>query len=139
MTDLQIAKRNLFGHTICLCRNGQCLFSEKRGIAPIMNLIADGVALKGYSIADLVVGKAAAMLFVRSGIKAVFARLMADSAKEYMEKNGIVCEYGKLVEKIFNREGTELCPMEEAVADTEDVEKAYYLLLDRIKLIGERI
>ena len=104
-----------------------------------MNLIADGVALKGYSIADLVVGKAAAMLFVRSGIKAVFARLMADSAKEYMEKNGIVCEYGKLVEKIFNREGTELCPMEEAVADTEDVEKAYYLLLDRIKLIGERI
>jgi len=56
-----------------------------------------------------------------------------------MEKNGIVCEYGKLVEKIFNREGTGLCPMEEAVADTEDVEKAYYLLLDRIKLIGERI
>lgn len=138
MTDLQIAKRNLFGHTICLCRKGQCLFSEKRGIAPIMNLIADGICLSGYSVADLVVGKAAALLFVRCGVKAVFARLMADSAKEVLEKNGIKCEYGKLTGKIFNREGTGLCPMEEAVAETEDVEEAYALLKNRMMLIGER-
>lgn len=138
MTDLMLAKRNLFGHTICLCRKGQCLFSEKRGIAPMMNLIADEIDLSGYSVADLVVGKAAAMLFVRSGIKAVFARTISEAGRAVLKKHGIRCEYGALTDRIMNWEGTDVCPMEKAVLNTENIEEAYERLKDQMLLIGER-
>ena len=42
----------LDGHTICLCRGGERLFSEKKGIAPMMSFIGSGADLRGYSVAD---------------------------------------------------------------------------------------
>jgi len=53
MTDLQIAKNNLSGHTICLCKDGNCVYSEKRGIAPMMSFIANETNLSGFSVADI--------------------------------------------------------------------------------------
>ena len=132
MTDLQIAKNNLLGHTICLCKDGNCLFSEKKGIAPMMNFIADGVDLAGYSVADLVVGKAAAMLFVKCGITKVFAKTLSISGKNTLKMHGIPCEYETLTEKIINRDGTDICPMEKAVLNCDDVENAYLLLRDKL-------
>lgn len=84
MTDLQTAKNNLEGHTICLCKDGKCLFSEKRGIAPMMDFIAEAKDLSGYSVADLVVGKAAVLLFVKCGIKRAFAKTLSKSQREYL-------------------------------------------------------
>ena len=74
MTDLQTAKNNFDGHKICLCKEGKCIFSEKRGIAPMMDFIAEGVDLSGYSVADLVVGKAAAMLFIKCALSKEFSQ-----------------------------------------------------------------
>lgn len=138
MTDLQTAKENLAGHTICLCREGNCLYSEKKGIAPMMDFIAGGVDLRGYSVADLVVGKAAAMLFVRCGIISVFAKTLSQSGKETLEKYGIPVDYEVLTEKIINRTGTDICPMEKAVCNTEDPEEAYFLLQNQCRLLREK-
>ncbi len=128
MTDLEMAKTNLVGHTICLCKDGNILFSERRGIAPMMNFIADGIDLVDYCVADLVVGKAAAMLFVKCGIKQVFAKTLSQSGKKMLEKHGITCEYETLAEKIINRNGTDICPMEKAVSDIDDINEAYAIL-----------
>ena len=138
MTDLQIAKSSLSGHTICLCRDGKLLFSESRGIAPMMNFIADGVDLAGYSVADLVVGKAAALLFVKSGIKSVFAKTLSESGKKILEQYGINYEYEVLTEKIINRAGTDVCPMEKAVANCNNPEEAYAILKDKLKELKSR-
>ena len=135
MTDLQTAKNNLDGHTICLCKDGKCLFSEKRGIAPMMDFIADGVDLSGYSVADLVVGKAAAMLFVKCGIKRVFAKTLSEHAKRVLELYGVDYEYQTLTEKIINRDETDICPMEKAVLGTDDVEEAYLILQNKLKIL----
>ena len=132
MTDLQTAKNNLEGHTICLCKDGKCLFSEKRGIAPMMDFIAEGIDLSGYSVADLVVGKAAAMLFIKCGIKRVFAKTLSESAKRVLELYGVDYEYETLTEKIINRDGTDICPMEKAVLGTDDVEEAYLILQNKL-------
>ncbi len=128
MTDLQTAKNNLAGHTVCLCKDGECLYSEKRGIAPMMDFIESGVDLFGFSVADLVVGKAAALLFVKCGIKEVFAKTLSENGKKVLEKNAILCEYETLTEKIINRFGTDICPMEKAVANTDEAEEAYRIL-----------
>ena len=133
MTDLQIAKDNLAGHTICLCKEGKCLFSEKKGIAPMMGFIADGINLEGYSVADLVVGKAAALLFVKSKIKAVFAKTLSKGGEEVLKGNNIPVEYETLTEKIINRDGTDICPMEKTVLNTDDPEEGYILLKNKIQ------
>lgn len=138
MTDLQIAKNNLSGHTICLCRGGECLYSESRGIAPMMNFIADGVDLSGYSVADVVVGKAVALLFVKCGIKNVFAKTISQSANSVLELYGITYEYETLTERIINRAGTDTCPMEKAVWDTNDPDEAYSILKDKLKAMSEK-
>ncbi|MCH5155307.1 MAG: DUF1893 domain-containing protein [Clostridiales bacterium] len=132
MTDLQIAKNNLAGHTICLCKDGECIVSDKRGISPIMGFIADGVNLTGYSVADVVVGKAAAMLFVKCAIKSVFAKILSKAAKRVLETHGLYFEYETLAENIINRAGTDICPMEKAVLNTDDIEEAYLLLKKRL-------
>ena len=135
MTDLQTAKNNLEGHTICLCKEGKCLFSEKHGIAPMMDFIAEAKDLSGYSVADLVVGKAAALLFIKCGIKRVFAKTLSEHAKRVLELYGVDYEYETLTEKIINRGGTDICPMEKAVLGCDDVEEAYLILQKKLKIL----
>ena len=137
MTDLQTAKNNLEGHTVCLCKDGKCLFSEKRGIAPMMDFIADSINLSGYSVADLVVGKAADLLFVKCGIKRVFAKTLSESAKRVLELYGVDYEYETLTKKIINRDGTDICPMEKAVTGTDDIEEAYSILKNKLNLLKQ--
>lgn len=133
MTDLQTAKFNLAGHTICLCKDGACIASDKRGIAPMMDFMASGLNLAGYSVADIVVGKAAALLFAKSGIKSVYAKTLSRSGKKILELYGIKYEYETLTERIINRSGTDICPMEKAVSATNDPLEAYDLLKKAIK------
>ena len=135
MTDLQTAKNNLEGHTICLCKDGKCLFSEKRGIAPMMDFIAEAKDLSGYYVADLVVGKAVALLFIKCGIKRVFAKTLSEHAKRVLELYGVGYEYETLTEKIINRDGTDICPMEKAVLGCDDVEEAYLILQKKLKIL----
>lgn len=132
MTDLELAKLNLEGHTICLCKGGKLIYSEKRGIAPMMGFIADGVDLKEYSVADIVVGKAAALLFVKCGIAEVYAKTLSEAGKKVLEKHGVHYAYGKLTEKIINRAGTDICPMEKAILDCGDPEEAYFILENKL-------
>ena len=138
MTDLQIVKNNLSGHSICLCKDGSCIYSDKRGIAPMMGFIADGVELSGYSVADIIVGKAAALLFVRCGIKNVFAETLSEQGKRILQLYGVHYEYGVLTERIINREGTDTCPMEKAVANTDNPEEGYQVLKDTLCALSKK-
>ena len=132
MTNIEIAIQNLAGHTICLCKDGNCLYSESRGISPMMNFIGSGVNLAGYSVADIVVGKAAALLFVKCGVKEVYAKTLSEPAQKVLEANGIPYTYQTLTEKIINRAGTDICPMEKTVASTDNPEEAYTLLKNKL-------
>ena len=133
MSDLETAKNNLSGHTICLCKGGACIYSEARGISPMMSFIAQGVDLTGYSVADTVVGKAAALLFIKCGIKAVFAKTLSEAAQAVLEKYGVFYEYETLTERIINRTGTDVCPMEKTVLQTDDPDEAYELLKRKLE------
>ena len=133
MTDLEIAVQNLDGHSICLCKNGELIINDGRGISPMMQLIAGNKDLNGYSAADIIVGKATAILFVKAGITCVHGRTMSESGRAYLESHGIPCTYDILTERIINRKGTDICPMEKAVADIEDTETGYEALRKRVE------
>ena len=102
----------------------------------MMDFIQSGVDLSGCSVADLVVGKAAAMLFARCKVASVFAQTLSVGGKETLQKFGIPFEYQTLTEKILNRAGTDVCPMEKAVRDTDDADEAYLLLKNQLQALA---
>lgn len=100
----------------------------------MMDFIEGGADLAGYSVADVVVGKAAALLFIKCGINNVFAKTLSENGKKVLEKYGVECEYETLTEKIINRAGTDMCPMGKAVLKCDDPEEAYKILRKQIFL-----
>ncbi len=129
MTDLETAVSCLDGHTLALCKNGEVLTSDLRGVAPMVDFLLKGRDLTGYSAADRVVGKAAAMLFVKAKIRAVFAQTISVPAEAFLRAHGVEVRYENRTERIRNRAGTGFCPMESVVADEDDVERAFSLIL----------
>lgn len=135
MTDLEMAVQNLTGHTLCLCRGGMFIFSEKRGIAPMMDLIASKTDVTGYAAADLIVGKAAALLFVYAGIREVYAQVISEGAVRILKKYDIPFRFNMRTKQIVNRKGDDICPMEKAVQDIDEPEQALTALTNAIRNI----
>ncbi|MBQ8515596.1 MAG: DUF1893 domain-containing protein [Ruminococcus sp.] len=135
MTDLQKAKELLENgsFTCVLCRDGQTFKSTKAGISPMLDYIAEGIDLSGFSAADKIVGKAAAMLFALAGVKALHAQTLSRSAEEILRMHRIQYTYDIRTEGIINRRGDGLCPMEQAVASIEntDLQGAYKALCEK--------
>ena len=122
MTDIENA-RNLLAKenkTCVLCRSEAVYASEKTGIAPMVDFISQGVDLRGFSAADKIVGRAAALLFVLAGVAEVYAEVMSASGAEVLKRHGIACAWGEMTDAIVNRAGTGPCPMEDAVRGLSD-------------------
>ncbi len=132
MTDIELAKAHLDGHSICLCRDGEYFTDDGRGISPMIRLIEEGRDLHGYAVADIIVGKAAAMLFIKAGIHEVYGEVMSRAGYDCLQQHDIPCAYGKLTEKIINRKGDGICPMEQTVALIDDPEEGTIALQQRM-------
>ena len=105
----------------------RCL--TERGIKPLLILLAEEEkALRGATVADKVVGKAAAFLFVLGEVEKLHACVLSVPAKEVLERYGIDFTYDTLTEKILNRDKTGFCPMETKVWDIDTPEEAYAVL-----------
>lgn len=133
MSDLENAKIALNGHTIALCKGDKILTSDKKGITPMVELIDSEINLKGYSVADLIVGKAVALLYVKAEIVAVYAKTISKPAIQVLKNNHISFYYDILTDKIINRKGNDLCPMEKVVLDIDNVDTAYHLIKNKLK------
>jgi len=109
--------------------NGEVRTLVERGIKPLLLLLQDAAApLCGATVADKVVGKAAAFLFVYGKVKAVHAGVLSAAAKAVLEKYEVPFTYDVLTDKILNRDKTGFCPMETKVWDIETPEEAYTIL-----------
>lgn len=126
MTDIERAKQILIseGCTCAVCKGDNIHISQKRGVAPLMELLDGGADIRGYSAADKAVGKAAAMLFVLLGISEIYAVVMSRGAKAVFDEHGIKYSCGEEVECIVNRQKDGMCPMERAVRDIDDPAEA---------------
>ena len=122
MTDLDRARAALPGHTLALCRGGEVVTSDLRGVMPMLGFLREGRDLSGFCAADRVVGRAAAMLFAKAGVRAVFAEVMSDGAVALLAAHGIDASCDVRTAAIENRQKTGLCPMESAVAGIEDID-----------------
>lgn len=126
MTDIEHAKQLLTDarYTCVICRGDDIHTSEKRGVAPLIELLDSKIDVRGYSAADKAVGKAAAMLFVLLGVSEIYAVVMSRSAKKILDEYGVKYSCGEEVEYIINRKKDGMCPMEKAVVDIDDPAEA---------------
>ena len=113
MTDLERAKALLPGHSVAFVNGERSLVLDGRGVSPLLG----GEDVGGASAADLVIGKAAAMLMTALGVKSAYGETMSAAGYEYLTAHGIRAEYGTLTDFISNRDGSGQCPMELAVKD----------------------
>lgn len=137
MTNFENAKELLKtgDYTCALCKDGITYTSTKRGVSPLVEWLTNGTDCKGFSAADKIVGKAAALLYILSGVKEVYAPVMSLSAAEILSRHGITAESGKLVQTIINRSGTGPCPMEQAVANIDDPAQALKAIQNRMAVL----
>jgi len=120
--------KELLGEHTCVAKaaSGEILTSDARGILPPLNWLRKNPGLlRGAEAADKVVGKAAALLFAFGGVKYIWAECMSGAAIAYLESAGIPFEYAERVERIMNREGTGMCPMERRALAIDDPAEAF--------------
>lgn len=107
--------------------------SQERGVKPLLHLLTEKKGfLKGASVADKVIGKAAALLMVLGEIKEVHTLIISEPAIKVFEKHNTPCFYDKKVDRIVNRTGDGLCPMETLCLDVEEPQEAFEKILEKI-------
>ena len=117
---------------IALKKDADPLISRIRGVKPIISWIEEGEDLKGSMVCDTVVGRAAAMLYALAGVRVVYGRVMSRGGAAELEKAGIAYEADGLTDRIINRQGTGMCPMEQTVLDITDPQEALAALKEKI-------
>lgn len=127
--DIMIAYNKMLSEN-CTCviyssKKNKTYISNERGVKPLIDLINRRTNVKGFSAADRVVGKAAAFLYVKLGVEAVYAGIISKPAKLVLSQHNITYYANKTVPLIRNRAKTGYCPMESAVLDITDVNEAY--------------
>ena len=124
--DLEQAKALLENeeYTCAACRAGETFVSMEHGVRPLMRWLDEGTDLSSASIADRIVGKAAAFLYVLLGVRTVYAPLMSVPAQETLRAHGIEAIADTVVPAIRNRTDTGFCPMESTVWDISEPREA---------------
>ncbi len=130
-----VSAKNLIANQKATCvviKQGKILNVESgRGVRPVIALYEQGI-LQDAVVVDKIIGKAAAMVLVLGGVKACYGVTMSRAALEYLQAHGVRAEYGELTERIINRKGDGICPMEQTVADIDDPTEALEALKAKI-------
>ncbi len=133
-TNLEQAKYLLEtgGYTCVFYKADQVVTCTQRGVKPLLELLEAGENLRGWSVADKVVGKAAALLYAYMQVREVYAPVMSKGAERTLLRHGIAVQYDALVDRIQNRRGDGLCPMESAVWDVDEPNEAFGILKSKV-------
>lgn len=109
--------------------------SQQRGVKPLLELLDSCRNVGGAFAADKVVGKAAAFIYAKLGVAALYASIISKPALDVINNAGITLEYDELVDAILNRRGDGFCPMESAVRNIEDADDAIAAIRERLENI----
>lgn len=112
MTDDLIELLRSGNHSLVVANGDVCTF-DGRGVSDLYSLFKeDSGFLKGASIVDKVVGKAAAALMILAEIKEVHTDVISQLALDLFAGSGISVGYVTVVPHIINRTQTGWCPLE---------------------------
>jgi len=139
MRDLELAKQILDGRNLALAivKGGKILFeSYSSGISGLLQAVErHKEELYGSSVADRVVGRAAALLLACSQVKEVYAFTLGNEGLKVLKENNIPFEYDGLVPKILDGDRKDICPFERFSSTIRSLDEAY----ERLKAFAENL
>ena len=123
-------------HPIVIFKDDASVFvSNDRGVIPLMKLLKENkLQLKNSLIADKVIGKAAALLMIYAGVKEVYTPIISLPGLQVFNNHNVKVNYDTTVERIINRKGDGLCPMESLCIEIENPEKAFIAIDKKINI-----
>lgn len=126
---LELAKKTLIdGDFSCVVvKDDKVLHAvHGTGISPILELYRNHPQdMQGASVADKIIGRAAAVVYVLCGIKEIYCHVISEPGVDYLKSHGIAYCCHRTVERIDNRTKTDMCPMEKASFASDDPRAAY--------------
>lgn len=129
MKDLKLAQRRLKEgrFNLLIVKHGKTIFASKSpGIRGLLQAIERiGSQLAGSSVADNIVGRAAAMLCAYFKASSVFAVTISEEGEKMLRENYISYQFEKRVPNILNYERGGICPFEKLVMGLTEPEEAY--------------
>ena len=122
-------------------KEGRIVYQDKgNGVKPILKLLEnDREILENAVVVDKIIGKAAALLLTLGKVRKVYGMTMSCAGKEYLESVGIACDSEKCIDVITNRKRDGICPLERAVSEVNDPEKAYEKLKETIAQLMKKV
>lgn len=113
-------------HSLVVANGEICTF-KGRGVTDLYHLLQDDLGfLYEASIADKVVGKAAAALMALAKVKEVYADVVSRPALDLLSKTNVKIRYGTVVPYIINRTATGWCPLEILCFDCATPEECFH-------------
>lgn len=112
----------------CVIRNraGETRYFYRRGVADLYEMVcSDSVFLEGASVADKVVGKAAAALMIKGGISQLYSAVLSEPAEKLFAAHGVQVSCGKIVPFIENRDKSGWCPMEKLSCNEDSIDAIF--------------
>jgi hypothetical protein len=136
--DIDLAKEKLLeeNYALVIVKQEKFLFTSKeKGIKPIyLALTQLGETLKGASLADKVIGKAAAMFCHLAQVDKVYAELISHKGMEVLKEAGIDFEYDKTCPYILNQSQDGMCPIEKLATNIDDGKLLLRKIADFLKM-----
>lgn len=107
-------------------KNGETRTFTQRGVRDLYELNKNNDPfLNDSRVAEKLIGKGAAALLIRGGVKEVRTHVICTSAKELLQANNIPVIFDKEVDHIINNKGTDWCPLEKLVKDCKTADECW--------------
>jgi iron complex outermembrane receptor protein len=119
----------------CVIRKGdETRTFRQRGVKDLWELCqSQDLFLNGAIIADKVVVKGAAALMILGRIKEVYADVISTPAVDLLKEHGIKTSINETTDRIINRQGNGLCPVETLCINLQSVNEMYEVITNFLK------
>ncbi|MGD8505349.1 MAG: DUF1893 domain-containing protein [Candidatus Bathyarchaeota archaeon] len=127
--DLNIARERLKRKNLALviARKGEVIFeTSSHGIGGLLRAIRElDKDMKNSSVADKIVGKAAALLCLHAEVLAVFAVTASEKGMQVLKEANVLYQFENGVPHVLNSVRSGICPFEKLVSNISDPKEAY--------------
>jgi pullulanase/glycogen debranching enzyme len=114
--------------TLVLVNKDGIFESQDKGVSYLLSLAKQHKTLADTISYDKIVGKAAALLYLYLGVKAVYAKVISSEAERLFQTHHLPYAYETKVPAILNPSKTQRGPFEKALVGIDDPKEALPIL-----------